>query len=153
MHPLYDHSPPPSNKSGTQTERPSVYVDIIAGRDGQKLYGCLCDLIRDLDLHGNRGPYRLTVSLSKNEVPYALDDSGNAQRLRVTFIAKVVLRDKNNAVVLDCPISASITRNIASISGDILMSMYGSTNDSVIKELAFRIIENVKISLTKAGCY
>ena len=153
MHPLYD-SPTPLNKSiGAQAEKAGVYVDVIAERDGQKLYGYLCDLIRDLDLWGDRAPYRLTVSLSKNEVPYALDDGGNAQRLRVTFIAKVVLRDKQAAVILDTPITASITRNIASASGDILMSMYGSNNDSLIKELAFRIIENVKISLTKANCY
>lgn len=152
MHPLYD-SPSLSNKNnGIHTEKQSIFVDVIAERDGQKLYGYLYDLIRDLDLRGDRGPYRLTVSLSKNEVPYALDDGGNAQRLRVTFIAKVVLKDKKGTIILDTPITASITRNIASISGDILMSMYGSANNSLIKELALRIIENVKVALKSKKC-
>ena len=149
IRPLYDTSQNSRKAKAENFEygKSNIHLNMIAERYGQKLYGYLADLIRDLELRGTRGPYRLAINLSKNDVPYALDSGGDAQRLRVIFTAKVILRDRDGTIMLDTPITASITRNTASVSGDVLLSMYGSANDAPIKELALRIIENIKVVL------
>ena len=48
----------------------NIYVDVIAGKNGQMLRGYLQDLIRDLDISEKK--HTLTVSLTESEIPYAL---------------------------------------------------------------------------------
>lgn len=124
-----------------------IYVDVIAGRNGQMLRGYLQDLIRDLDI--SKEKYTLTVSLIENEIPYALADDCNAQRLRINLNANVILKNSEGKEVVSTSVFESTTRNVASAQGDVLLSMYNKVNGSVLKNLAFRIIENLKVALIK----
>ena len=124
-----------------------IYVDVIAGRNGQMLRGYLQDLIRDLDI--SKEKYTLTVSLTENEIPYALADDCNAQRLRINLNANVILKNSEGKEVVSTSVFESTTRNVASAQGDVLLSMYNKVNGSVLKNLAFRIIENLKVALIK----
>lgn len=118
---------------------------MIAGRYGQMLYGYLVDSVRDLNLAN--GKYRLTVTLFTKEIPYAFADDGNAQRMKTILTAKVILKNLENEIVLDTLVSVSATKNIASSQGDVLLSMYNSVNDLVMKNLSERIIENIKLKM------
>lgn len=111
------------------------------------LRGYLQDLIRDLDISDEK--YVLSVTLTEIEIPYALADDGNAQRKKINFIANINLKNFKGENILVTSVSESTTRNVSSSQGDILLSMYDRVNDSVLKGLAFRIIENVKIALGK----
>ena len=147
VQPLYEFN------TGTETEtesesRNSVFVNVIAGKNGQMLRGYLQDLIRDLDISSNER-YILSVVLKEIHIPYALADDGNAQRLKINFVADVTLRNFNGEDLLTTSIAESTTRNIASSQGDILLSMYDRVNGSVLKGLAFRIVENLKMALAK----
>lgn len=138
MYPLHDHVSS-SNHSG------NISVKMIPGRHGQKLYGYLVDSIRDLGI--SKKHYDLSVTLTEKEIPYALADDGNAQRLKVIFTAKVILKDSKGNIALDTDVRTSATKNIASSQGNVLLSMYNVVNDSVIKDLAFRIVENISVAI------
>lgn len=125
----------------------NIRVDVIFGKNGQKLRGYLQDLIRDLDISDEN--YTLSVTLTENDVPYALADDYNAQRLRINLIANVVLKDSKGKEIVSAYISESTTRNIASAQGDVLLSMYDKVNGSMLKNLAFRIVENLRVALRK----
>lgn len=125
----------------------NIYVDVIAGKDGQMLRGHLQDLIRDLSITNDR--YVLSVVLRENRVPYALADDCNAQRLKINLFADVKLKTLSGKNVLATSVTDSITRNIANAQGDIQLSMYDRVNSLVLKNLAFKIVENLKVALRK----
>ena len=125
----------------------NIRVNVIAGKNGQRLRGYLQDLIRDLDISDEN--YVLSVTLTEKEIPYALADDCNAQRLRINLIAKFVLKNLKGNEIVSASISESTTRNIASAQGDVLLSMYDKVNGSMLKNLAFRIVENLKVALKK----
>lgn len=125
----------------------NIYVDVIAGKNGQILRGYLQDLIRDLDVSNER--HILSITLTENEVPYALADDCNAQRLKINLNANISLKNSEGKEVISTFVSESTTRNVASAQGDVLLSMYDKVNSSVLKNLAFRIIENLKVAFVK----
>ncbi len=125
----------------------SIYVDVIEGKNGQILRGYLQDLIRDLDILS--GSYVLSVILTEKEFPYALADDCNAQRLKINLVANIVLKNSTGKEVISTSVSESTTRNIASAQGDVLLSMYDKVNASALNNLAFRIVENLKVALEK----
>jgi len=122
-------------------------VDVIAEKSGQMLRGYLQDLIRDLSISDEQ--YVLSVTLTENDIPYALADDCNAQRLKINLIADVVLKDSKGKEIVSTSVSETTARNIASAQGDVLLSMYDKVNGSMLKNLAFRIIENLKVTLKK----
>ena len=122
-------------------------MDVIAEKSGQMLRGYLQDLIRDLYISDEQ--YVLSVILTENDIPYALADDCNAQRLKVNLVADVILKDSEGKKVVSTSVSESTARNIASAQGDVLLSMYDKVNGSVLKNLAFRIVENLKVALKK----
>ena len=122
-------------------------MDVIAEKSGQMLRGYLQDLIRDLYISDEQ--YVLSVTLTENDIPYALADDCNAQRLKVNLVADVILKDSEGKKVVSTSVSESTARNIASAQGDVLLSMYDKVNGSVLKNLAFRIVENLKVPLKK----
>ena len=122
-------------------------MDVIAGKNGQILRGYLQDLIRDLDVSNER--HILSVTLTEIEVPYALADDCNAQRLKINLTANISLKNSEGKEVISTFVSESTTRNVASAQGDVLLSMYDKVNSSVLKNLAFRIIENLKVAFVK----
>ncbi len=125
--------------------RNRIYVDVIPEKSGQMLRGYLQDLIRDLYISDEQ--YVLSVTLVENDIPYALADDCNAQRLRINLIANVVLKDSKEKDIVSTSISESTSRNIASAQGDVLLSMYDRVNGPMLKNLAFRIVENLKVAL------
>ena len=150
--PLYELK----TEAGSETEseagavapfRNNIFVNVVAGKNGQMLRGYLQDLIRDLDISDEH--YTLSVTLREVHIPYALADDGNAQRLKINFIADVDLKNFEGESVLSTSVSESTTRNVASSQGDILLSMYDRVNGSVLKGLAFRIVENLRLTLAK----
>jgi len=122
-------------------------VSVIAGKNGQMLRGYLQDLIRDLDVSNEK--YVLSVNLKENRIPYALADDCNAQRLKINLVANVILKNLEGKNVVTTSVSGSTTRNIANAQGDVLLSMYDGVNGAVLKDLAFRIVENLKVALRK----
>ena len=146
VQPLYEFKTRTETKSES---RNSIFVNVIAGKNGQILRGYLQDLVRDLDISNGNEKYVLSVTLTEIEIPYALADDGNAQRRKINFIANINLKNIKGENVLATSVSESTTRNVSSSQGDILLSMYDRVNDSVLKDLAFRIIENVKVALEK----
>ena len=111
------------------------------------LRGYLQDLIRDLYISDEQ--YVLSVTLTENDIPYALADDCNAQRLKVNLVADVILKDSEGKKVVSTSVSESTARNVASAQGDVLLSMYDRVNSSILKNLAFRIVENLKVALKK----
>ena len=140
IQPLYELRP----ESGYQN---NIYVGVISGKKGQMLRGYLQDLIRDLDITDEQ--YVLSVNLREKEIPYALADDCNAQRLRISLVADVVLKDSIGNEVVSISVSESAARNVASAQGDVLLSMYDKVNGSMLKNFAFRIVENLKVALRK----
>lgn len=122
-------------------------MDVIAEKNGQMLRGYLQDLIRDLDVSDEK--YVLSVNLQEKRIPYALADDCNAQRVKVNLIANIVLKNAEGKNVVVTSVTGSTTRNIANAQGDVLLSMYDGVGDAVLKDLAFRIVENLKIALVK----
>ena len=50
---------------------------------------------------------------------------------------------------MDKNISVSTTYNIARAQGEVMLSLYGRINSALLKELARRIVENIKMNLEK----
>lgn len=125
----------------------NIHVSVIPGKSGQMLRGYLQDLIRDLDISDESCV--LSVDLTEKKIPYALADDCNAQRLKINLIAKFILKNSKGKEIVSASVSESTTRNIANAQGDVLLSMYDKVNGSVLKNLAFRIIENLKVALRK----
>ena len=140
IHPLYEF------KASSEYQN-NIYVDVIPGKNGQMLRGYLQDLIRDLSI--SKEKYTLTISLTENEIPYALADDCNARRKKFNFIANISLKNSEGKKIVSTSVSESTTRNVASAQGDVLLSMYDKVDGSVFKNLAFRIIENLKVALIK----
>lgn len=122
-------------------------MDVVAEKNGQMLRGYLQDLIRDLDVSDEK--YVLSVNLQEKRIPYALADDCNAQRVKINLIANIVLKNAEGKNVVVTSVTGSTTRNIANAQGDVLLSMYDGVGDAVLKDLAFRIVENLKIALVK----
>ncbi len=137
IHPLYEQ-----NK---EVSSDKIKISMIHGREGQKLYGFLEDLLRDINFADKQ--YWLNVNLTSESIPYALANDGNAQRLKIIFVAQVLLKNNQGEVVLDTLVKSSATRNISSSQGDALLSMYDANDNAVLKELAFKIVEYIKVAL------
>lgn len=141
VRPLYDDATSCDGKPS------SIKVDVIANRDGQKLRSYLIDYLRDINFTDRK--LRLTVTLSTVEKSFALDNTGAAHRLLSTSTAKVILKDENKKVIMDKNISMSTSYNIARAQGEVMLSLYGRINSALLKELARRIVENIRINLEK----
>ena len=138
----------PLHEFRTESEyQNNIHVDVIAEKNGQMLRGYLQDLIRDLDVSDEK--YVLSVNLQEKRIPYALADDCNAQRVKINLIANIVLKNAEGKNVVVTSVTGSTTRNIANAQGDVLLSMYDGVGDAVLKDLAFRIVENLKIALVK----
>lgn len=125
----------------------NIFVEVIAGKSGQILRGYLQDSIRDLDITNEE--YTLAVDLKEQYTPYALTNEGYSQRLKTTLTANVTLKDSNNDEVIQLSLTESSSRNIANSQGDILLLMYDKANTLALKNLANRIVENLKVALRK----
>lgn len=138
----------PLHEFRTESEyQNNIYVDVIAGKNGQMLRGYLQDLIRDLDISDEK--YILSVNLQEKRISYALADDCNAQRVKINLIANIVLKNAEGTDVVVTSVTGSTTRNIANAQGDVLLSMYDGVNGATLKDLAFRIVENLKVALAK----
>jgi hypothetical protein len=135
-----DEGPSSSSNGG-------ITVDVIAERDGQKLRSHLTDIFRDLDFA--REKYRLKVLLQGYEKQFAISDEGNAKRVSFIYVADVDLFDNSANVVMKKTISVSTSYNISHSHGEMTLSLYGRHNDALLKELSHRIVENVRMFITK----
>lgn len=142
VRPLYDNDTVSSSDSHC-----SIKVDTIANRDGQILRSYLINYLKDIKFTTRK--LHLAVSLNTVEKPFAFDITGRGHRLLSTCNAKVTLTDENQKIIVDKIISISTTYNIASTQGEVMLSLYGRTNSVLLKQLAHRIIENIKMSLEK----
>ena len=118
---------------------------MIPNRNGQKLYGFLQDYVRDINIADKS--YRLNVQLIEQSQPYALADDGNNQRLKITYIANITLKDYFGNVVFQGPVKTSSSKNILSAQGDVLLNIYEANADITLKDLALRIIEQIKVAI------
>lgn len=141
VRPLYDDATSCNEKPS------SIKIDVIANRDGQKLRSYLLDYLRDLNFTDQK--LRLTVALSTVEKSFALNGTGVAHRLLSTSTAKVILKNENKKIIMDKNISISTTYNIAHAQGEVMLSLYGRMNSALLKELARRIVENIRMNLEK----
>ncbi len=122
-----------------------IIVDVIPGKSGQKLYGFLVDFLRDIKLTDKS--YKLKVDLIYKTIPYALASDGNAQRLKIVATAHIILKNLENKIILDTYTSSENTRNKSSSQSDVLMHIYDLNDESLLRELAFKIIEYIKVAL------
>lgn len=140
MRPLYEDAT--SNR-----ESSTIKVDVIPNRDGQKLRSYLLDYLRDVQFTQEK--MRLSTALSLYEKAFALDSSGYAHRLLSTYTAHVTLRNSSRKIIMDRSVSVSTQYNIAQTQGEVMLSLYGKNNSGMLKELARRIVENIKMTLEK----
>jgi hypothetical protein len=139
--PLYMHD------SESSTKKPcDIYVDVIAGRDGQKLRSHLMDSFRDIRF--SRKKCRLSVNIMGYEKSFAIAKDGAAKRVLFTYDAYIVLRDNTNKVIFKRKVSTSTSYNIAHSHGEVTLSLYGRHNDALLKDLCNKIVENIKMSLS-----
>jgi hypothetical protein len=124
---------------------PDIQVDVIAERDGQRLRGFILDALRDLRFVKNR--YRMTITLSYSEKPFAYSSDGNAKRLQLLYVANVILRDANGIEIFSRSISVHTNGNIAGAHGEIVLALYGRNNSALLRELSNRIVENIRVFL------
>jgi hypothetical protein len=131
------------NGCGKSFDEKNIVVDVIAERSGQELRGFIQDALRDLNFASKK--YRLTIKLAYVEKPFAFSTDGNANRVRQTYTADVVLKDEKGAVVFKRPISVSASANISSAQGEVVLSLYGRNSKALLKELSVRIVENLRV--------
>lgn len=135
----------PLHKEVEGDRRDSIYVDVIAERDGQLLRRYLRDIIRDWCLVGEG--YHLNVRLSTFEQGFSPTVNDNMQRRKVTYRAYVVLTDHDKKVLLSKQCEVASSYNIASAQGSAIYAMYGRSNRDAIYELSLRIGEMVRMVL------
>ncbi|MDR2795027.1 MAG: hypothetical protein LBB12_04590 [Holosporaceae bacterium] len=130
-----------------------IDVDVIAEREGQKLRAYLIDTLRDISISPKLAHrhFRLKIDLSSSEKQYAFSTDGNAKRLKFSHVAHVVLQDENRKNLLDREISVYVGYNISHSQGEISLSIYGRNNETLLKELANKILENIKMVLENEG--
>jgi hypothetical protein len=124
----------------------NIDVDVIAERDGQILRGFVVDSLRDLSFAKEK--YRLTISLTYVEKPFAIATDGNAKRVSLSYVANVVLKNHREEVVFTRPVSVHASSNISSAQGEAILSLYGRDNGALLKELGRRILESLKVFLS-----
>ena len=135
--PLYNCKVPSDNQ---------MNVDVIAERDGQKLRGFIVDSLRDLGFTDKK--YRLTITLTYVEKPFAHSTAGNANRVQLSYTANVIMKNEKREIVFRRPISVFTSNNISSASGEVLLSLYGRNNNTLLKELSCRIVESLRVFLS-----
>lgn len=130
--------------SGDDNNNKNIKVGVIvAGKDGQKLRGFLIDAFRDILI--SKKNYNLEVELRKEEKTYALNEWGNATRVMFFYIAQIKFLDSlSHKVLLEKELQVYNTYNISD-RGDVLLAMYGNMNVGLLKELASKIAENIKM--------
>ncbi|GHU11326.1 hypothetical protein FACS189449_02550 [Alphaproteobacteria bacterium] len=143
VRPLYYTSP---DAKDANTSCP-IDVDVIAGREGQKLRSYLLDTLRDIKIsHKSANKhFRLKITLVPSEKRYAFSTDGDAKRVLFSYVAHARLLDENKNVLMNRQISVSISYNISHSHGEVSMSIYGRNNEALIKELSYKILENVKM--------
>jgi hypothetical protein len=126
-----------------------IDIDIIAEREGQKLRMYLVDTLRDISISPKLAHrhLRLKIDLSSSEKQYAFSTDGNAKRVKFSYVAHVLLSNENRKNLLDRKISVSVGYNISHSQGEISLSIYGRNNETLLKELANKILENLKMVL------
>jgi hypothetical protein len=140
--PLYDEAPLSySEKTGTG----NIYVEVIAERAGQKLRSHLIDAFWDIKFV--RKKYKLKTILEQKEKPFAFSADGNAKRVFFICSANVILTDEEGKKLSEKNITASTSYNISHAQGEVGVSLYGRYNDALLKELSYRIVENIRAIL------
>ena len=139
VRPLYEDA---TTSNGEQS---AIKVDVIPNRDGQKLRSYLLDYLRDVQFTQEK--MRLSTSLGLYEKSFALDSSGYSHRLLSTYTAHITLRNSDRKVIMNKTISVSTQYNIAQTQGEMMLSLYGRNNSGMLKELAHRIVENIRMTL------
>jgi hypothetical protein len=135
--PLYENDDKESSSS--------IYVDVISGRDGQMLREFLTDFLRDIKIADKK--YRLTITLACKGVAFAMSTAGGCKRLKREFTAKTVLKDHMGKILLDRSIRVFSSHNAASARATVIRSMYNNDETPVLKELSYRIMEQVRVFL------
>lgn len=148
VQPLYDDDGVVKEWGNNRKNRAEGYCNIsiapIPNRDGQKL----CSYLRDYMRNISSSKMHLNVDLTLKEKSFALDSVGGAHRILATYIAKVTLiRDSDKKSILDRTFSVSNTYNIARAQGEVMLSLYGRNDFVLLKELAKRITEGVKLGV------
>ncbi|MDR2681852.1 MAG: hypothetical protein LBB29_02295 [Holosporaceae bacterium] len=144
IRPLYHHADRNASKVAS-----NIDVDVIAEREGQKLRSYLIDIFRDIDIFSKlpHRHFRLQINLSSSEKQYAFSTDGNAKRIKFSHVAQVVLLDENQRKLMDREITVSVGHNISHSQGEISLSIYGRNSETLLKELAHKILENIKMVL------
>lgn len=148
VRPLYYDGEEDTAKRGAAKRSDEDYGNIsiasIPNRDGQKLRSYLRDYLRNV-----RSPkMHLKVDLELKEKSFALDSKGGAHRILATYIAKATLtKDSDHSIVFERTFTASNTYNIARAQGEVMLSLYGRNDFVLLKELARRVGEGIKISV------
>ncbi|GHT97643.1 hypothetical protein FACS1894126_2080 [Alphaproteobacteria bacterium] len=126
-----------------------IDVDVIAEREGQKLRSYLLDTLRDIKISQKSVDkhFRLKITLTSSEKKYAFSTDGNAKRILFSYVAHTQLLDENKNVLMNRDIYVSTGYNISHPHGEISLSIYGRNNEALIKELGYKILENVKMCL------
>lgn len=152
VRPLYDddelsvnlESNSKSKNNTNSTDYGNIAISPIPNRDGQKLRSYLRDHLRNV----RSSKMYLKVDLDLKEKSFALDSSGGAHRILATYNAHVILSQYDNKKnVMERTFSVSNTYNIARAQGEVMLSLYGRNDFVLLKELARRICEGIKMSL------
>ncbi len=122
-----------------------IDVEVIAEREGQKLREYLRSDFRDLQFVKQR--YVLSTTMSVTEKPFAFADDGNAKRVLISYTANIVLKDENRNPIFKKAVSVSMSSNISSAQGEVVLSLYGRNNAAALRELSRRITENIRMFL------
>lgn len=148
MRPLYSHADKLSTNESVIDSSCSFSIKSkkSAERDGQKLRIYVNDNLRNLHLLDDK--YNITIELDRQEKSYAVGMDSNAKRLLFSYIADIVIIDNHTMKV--CYNKKVVVKSMNNISaqGDVLFSIYRRYDDHLLKELAYRLVENIKVFLS-----
>jgi hypothetical protein len=133
--------------NGTPGATSSISIDVIAERDGQILRRHLMDSFRDLGFN-QKHRYRLTVTLGVVEKSFAIANDGLARRLLLSYTANVKLSNDKQEAIFEKSIFVSNSSNISNSQGEVIFSLHGRSNGSLLKELSYRIVESIEVFLS-----
>jgi hypothetical protein len=123
-----------------------ITVGVIPERDGQRLRSYLVDLFRDLPIAD--GKYLLDVRLNCIEKSYAYGEDGYAKRQFFTHVADINLMDNDRKTLLQKQVKIFGSHNISRGQWGIEVSLYGRHNSNAMKELAYKIVEEIRVFLS-----
>jgi hypothetical protein len=166
------------DRGSTVATGSNILVDVIGEREGQILRSYLVDSFRDLgnfsskkyvlhiELSKSEKPFAFSDNEEARRVFFTykadaklIDVTANGEAIAIDFdnplddgnlkIAKKITTHKAPSLpTKNIQVVTSTTYNIFHPNGRVLLSLYGRHNNALLRELAYRIVEHIKVILS-----